>query len=61
MEYEELDEVKAIGETDMAILCLIGADEYWIPKSVIGEDSEVQGEGDTGILSVKEWFARKEL
>lgn len=29
----------------------------WIPLSQITEDSEIQGPGDEGTLSVSEWFA----
>ncbi len=58
---EYFDDVEATAETELAILCMIHGEEWWIPKSVIGEDSEVREEGDIGILSVREWFARKEM
>lgn len=35
-------------------------EEFWIPKSVIDEDSEVQGLADEGTLIVAEWWAEKE-
>lgn len=35
-------------------------EERVIPKSVILEDSEVQGRGDEGDLVIETWFARKE-
>ena len=59
--YECFNEVEAIAETDKALLCLINNEEVWIPKSVIGDDSEVYERGDVGKLVVAEWFARKEL
>jgi hypothetical protein len=58
---EYFDDVEAIKETDLALLCVVDGEEIWIPKSVIDNDSEVQEEGDSGVLSVKEWFARKEM
>ncbi len=33
----------------------------WVPKSVVHDDSEVQGEGDEGLLIVADWYARKTL
>jgi hypothetical protein len=47
-------------ETAAAILCVIGTRKVWIPKSAIGEDSEVNGDGDSGTLYVAEWLAVKE-
>jgi hypothetical protein len=34
--------------------------EFWIPKSVVHEDSEVYGNGHQGELVVARWFAEKE-
>lgn len=48
---------KAIAETNKAILCTIGQDKFWIPKSVIHADSEVAKKGDEGELVVMEWWA----
>lgn len=52
---------EALKETDAALLVDIDGEEVWIPKSVIGYDSDINGEGDIGTLSVQAWFARKEL
>lgn len=48
---------KAIAETDKAILVVILEDKFWIPKSVIHEDSEVFEKGGEGHLVVMEWWA----
>ena len=48
-------------ETERAILCLReDHEELWVPKSVIDEDSDVQGKGDSGTLVLAEWWAEKE-
>lgn len=33
---------------------------FWVPKSVIDDDSEVYKEGAEGKLVVADWFAEKE-
>lgn len=35
-------------------------DLMWVPKSVLGEYSDLQGKGDSGDLMVARWFAIKE-
>lgn len=49
-------------ESDKAIQVDIdGIGRFWVPKSVIHDDSEVYGgEGAAGELVVKRWFAKKE-
>lgn len=56
----EINDVECKKETEMAILVEIEDEEFWIPKSVISDDSEVHSEGDKGTLVVPEWFAEKE-
>lgn len=34
--------------------------EFWVPQSVITDDSEVYAVGNEGRLIIKRWFARKE-
>lgn len=51
------DNVRAIKETEAALLCLIEGKEVWIPKSQITDDSEVYEDGHEGILVVTEWIA----
>lgn len=54
-------DVKCIGETDRALQILDDEGEsFWIPKSVVHEDSEVFEEDDVGTLVVKKWFAERE-
>lgn len=49
------------GETEKALLVEDeDGDEMWIPKSVIGEYSDLQSKGDSGDLMVARWFAIKE-
>jgi len=65
--YIEVEEV--IRETDAALLVLLGetehavravedADEVWIPKKAIDEESEVKGAGDCGTLVVGSWLEK---
>lgn len=56
-EMTEIADVECVKETAMALCCRIGENEEWIPKSQIGEDSEVNAEGDVGTLVVAEWLA----
>ena len=59
-DYVEIDDVNALVERDLSLLCLIGNEEIWIPKSLIRGDSEVLKEGDFGTLMVMEWKAKQE-
>lgn len=53
------DDVTVKHETDKAVLCEIGGEEHWVPKSVIDDDSEVYKGGTSGELVVKWWWAQK--
>jgi hypothetical protein len=55
-----IDDVRAIANTDKAVLVLIEDEKWWIPMSVLGVDSEVRVKGDEGTLHVCGWFATKE-
>ena len=55
----DVEDCVCIKETDKALLIRMGPDKVWIPKSQVTSDSEIQGEGDDGTLSVTEWFATK--
>jgi hypothetical protein len=60
----EIEDVTCTIETDNAILCRLGATgaEFWIPKSLISDDSEVYKLGTDGKLVIPEWLAiEKEL
>lgn len=56
-----IDGVRAHSKTDKALHCLIGGVWYWIPQSVIHDDSEVfdAGEHAAGKLVLARWFAEK--
>ena len=56
-------EVEVIATTDAALLCDIDGDEHWIPRKLIGGDSDVTDMatvGDAGLAVIPEWFAIKE-
>jgi len=54
----DFDEVKA--QTDAAVLIRIAQDEYWIPKSQIGEMEKKPGRfASGGWLTIPEWLAEK--
>lgn len=59
-ETAEIEDVTVEAETDLALLCIIEDKQRWIPKSVVHEDSEVSGEGDSGTIIIMRWFAEKE-
>ncbi len=58
-------DVRVVGETERAIRCAkkgfqASGPSFWVPKSVIHDDSEVSKNGDSGKLIVKQWYAEKE-
>lgn len=58
-----LGEVKVVAETEKALRVEPKEDEaFWVPKSVIHDDSEVydNGEHNEGTLVVKRWWGEKE-
>lgn len=61
--YTSFEHVQALRATGRALLVrFCDGDEVWVPKSLIGPDSEVEEPGDEGDLSVAEWWAdEKEL
>ena len=46
-------------ETDAALLCDFGGYEIWIPKSQIGDDSEVNELYDEGEIEIPVWLAKE--
>jgi hypothetical protein len=56
----EFEDVKVEKETEMALLVEIEGDKYWVPKSQVHKDSEVNEEGDEGTLITTRWWAEKE-
>jgi hypothetical protein len=59
-EFQYFDDAVCVAETAKAILCRYENEEFWIPKSVLGADSQVTEKDDEGVLVVKTWFADKE-
>lgn len=56
--HVEID-VETKYETDAAVLFNDGDEDFWIPKSVMENWSDI---GDVGTATVEEWFAiKKEL
>jgi hypothetical protein len=55
-----LDGVYCKKATKAAILCARKGKQFWVPQSVVHDDSEVYKEGDEGKLVVQLWFAEKE-
>jgi len=51
--------VQVMKGSGRAILCLIDGQDVWIPKSLLlqSDGNEVWEEGDSGTLSIPEWFA----
>lgn len=47
-------------ETRMAIQVDIGPDTFWVPKSVIDDNSEVYEKNHVGELIVRTWWADKQ-
>jgi RNase P/RNase MRP subunit p29 len=53
-----LEDVTVVKETKNAFLISNGDREEWIPKSLVGRTSEVEREGDTGMIRIPEWLAK---
>lgn len=54
-----LEDVRALRQTEKALLCLIDGDEVWIPQSHIHDDSEVYEQGGEGRLVISRWLAEQ--
>ncbi|KKN72202.1 hypothetical protein LCGC14_0413390 [marine sediment metagenome] len=54
-----ISDVTVVRETDLALLCDIEGEEYWIPKSQIHDDSEVYEDGTEGDLVISAWLAKQ--
>lgn len=55
----KIEDVVCEAETDKAILVSIEAEDFWIPKSHIEDDSEVYEKGNEGTLVISDWIAKK--
>lgn len=56
----DLGTVKVVAESEKAIKVTNEDDSFWVPKSVVHDDSEVWKNEDEGKLVVKQWWAEKE-
>lgn len=61
----DVPNAKGIRETDKALLVEVSKRngftvKFWVPKSVITDESEVYDGRTTGKLVVHDWFAEKE-
>ena len=54
----EVDDVLVTEEREKSLLVLYEGEEVLIPKSQISDASEVQGNGDKGVLIIPRWLAR---
>ena len=59
-EFETEIECLCIRESPKALLCQRADDkkEFWVPKSGIRSNSEVQQRGDEGLLVIHDWLAK---
>lgn len=57
---DRFEGVRCKRETDKALLVRINGENVWVPKSVVGDESEVYAEGHEGTLVLRHWFADKE-
>lgn len=55
-------EARCISETPKALRVVVKGESKprWIPKSLVGPESEVESPGDCGTLIMPWWFAEKE-
>ena len=54
----EIEDVLVIEEREKSLLVLYEGEEVLIPRSQISDTSEVQGDGDEGVLVIPRWLAR---
>jgi len=55
--------IEVVAATEQALLCDFDGEEHWIPKSLLGDDADIDKSssvGDTGEISIPEWFAIQE-
>lgn len=61
-EVVRFEDCRAVHSTTKALLVHVPdlGDEFWVPQSVVDDESEVFEAGDEGDLVLQEWWARKE-
>jgi hypothetical protein len=58
-ETVQIQNVKALRETEKALLVGVEGEEVWLPKSQIDDDSEVYKDNTEGVLVIPLWLAEK--
>jgi hypothetical protein len=56
----DLGRAVCVEERKLAVRVVLAGVHYWLPKSILHDDSEVYKMGDSGKLIVKQWWAEKE-
>ena len=51
--------VLAVGESRLALRVSDGKKTAWVPKSLIGETSQVKRQGDEGLILIPEFKAKE--
>lgn len=59
MTYVLIEDVEIKASTAKAILCIIGSEEVWIPRSQLHEDCSELDKGDEGDLIIPDWLAEQ--
>lgn len=54
-----IDEVIVKAKTAKALLVEIDGTDYWMPKSQLGDATDVEEVGDIGVVELPEWLARE--
>lgn len=56
----DVPDVTCVGATSLALhVRLANGRERWVPRSTLHDSSELQQEGDEGVLSVHAWWAEE--
>lgn len=55
----EIQDAVCMRETDAALMVRIGKQDIWFPKTHIKKTSQIQGDGDCGVLAVSTWIAKE--
>jgi len=52
----EVEVELVVAETEKALLLKVDGEDSWVPRSVIGRDSDELEKGDSGMVFVPQWF-----
>lgn len=59
MKYAFIEAVLIKAATDKALLCTVGTEDIWIPRSQLHDDCELSEKDDEGDLIIPKWLAAK--